>query len=134
MSSSFRKGSHVAEINPATSKAKLQVAEGLRKGKTYALQEGVNYIGRKGPTEVSIDLTEQEMPGVAVQVNRFALVWFDNTGLNIADTGTRVGTVLNGAKIPSKKKFPLKADDTLKFGKTLLKVQVIKKQKTGVQK
>jgi hypothetical protein len=121
-------------INPATSKAKLTVTEGLRKGKTYALQEGVNYIGRKGPTEINIDLTEQEMPGVAVQVNRFALVWFDNNGLNIADTGTRIGTILNGTKIASKKKFPLKADDTLKFGKTVLKIQIIKKQKTGVQK
>lgn len=120
--------------NPATSKAKLKVTEGLRKGKTYALLEGVNYIGRKGPTEVHIDLTEQENPGVAVQVNRFALVWFDKDGINIADTGTRIGTVVNGAKIPSKKKVPLKADDTLKFGKTVLKVEIIKKQKTGVQK
>lgn len=121
-------------ITPATSKAKLTVTEGLRKGKTYALQEGVNYIGRKGPTEINIDLTEQENPGVAVQVNRFALVWFDNTGLSIADTGTRIGTVVNGTKIPSKKKFPLNEADTLKFGKTVLKVQVVKKQKTGVQK
>jgi len=121
-------------VNPATSKAKLTVTEGLRKGKTYALQEGVNYIGRKGPTEINIDLTEQENPGVAVQVNRFALVWFDNNGINIADTGTRIGTIVNGAKIPSKKKIPLNADDTLKFGKTVLKIQIIKKQKTGVQK
>jgi hypothetical protein len=124
----------VSVPNPTTSKAKLKVTEGLRKGKTYALLEGVNYIGRKGPTEVNIDLTEQENPGVAVQVNRFALVWFDNNGINIADTGTRIGTVVNGAKIPSKKKVPLNADDTLKFGKTVLKVEIIKKQKTGVQK
>jgi len=124
----------VSVPNPATSKAKLTVTEGRRKGKTYALMEGVNYVGRKGPTEVNIDLTEQENPGVAVQVNRFALIWFDNNGLNIADTGTRIGTTLNGTRIPSKKKFPLKADDLLKFGKTVLKVQVIKKQKTGVQK
>lgn len=119
---------------PGSSKAKLSVAKGLRAGKTYALKEGVNYIGRKGPQQIDIDLTEQENPGVAVQVNRFALVWFDKSGIGIADTGTRIGTTVNGVKIQSGKRFPLKADDTLQFGKTVLKVQVIKKAKTGVQK
>ncbi|MBY0523010.1 MAG: FHA domain-containing protein [Gemmataceae bacterium] len=119
---------------PGAFKAKLSVVTGLRSGKTYALKDGVTYIGRKGPQAVDVDLTEQENPGVAVQVNRFALVWFDKNGLGIADTGTRIGTVVNGTKIASGKRFPLKAEDTLKFGKTVLKVQVIKKQKTGVQK
>jgi pSer/pThr/pTyr-binding forkhead associated (FHA) protein len=121
-------------VLPGVAKAKLSVVKGLRAGKTYGLKEGVTYIGRKGPQAVDVDLTEQENPGVAVQVNRFALVWFDKNGLGVADTGTRIGTTLNGSKIPSGKRFPLKAEDTLQFGKTVLKVQVIKKQKTGVQK
>lgn len=120
--------------NPASAKAKLSVVKGLRSGKTYGLKEGVTYIGRKGPQAVDVDLTEQEMPGVAVQVNRFALVWFDQNGLGIADTGTRIGTTLNGTRIPAGKRFPLKAEDTLQFGKTVLQVKVIAKQKTGVQK
>ncbi len=120
--------------NPATAKAKLSVTKGLRTGKTYGLKEGVTYIGRMGPQQVDVDLTEQEMPGVSVQVNRFALVWFDKNGLGIADTGTRVGTTLNGQRIPKNKRFPLKADDTLQFGKTVLQVKIIVKQKTGVQK
>ena len=119
-------------ITPATSKAKLTVTEGLRKGKTYALQEGVNYIGRMGPTEINIDLTEQENPGVEVAANRFALVWFDQNGLAIADT--RGLTFINDARIPSDKRFPLKADDTVKFGKTVLQVKVIAKRRTAVQK
>ena len=81
-----------------------------------------------------MDLTEQEMPGVAVAVNRFALIWFDKNGLGIADTGTRAGTRLNGNPIPKGKRFPLKADDTLQWGKTVLQVKVILKKRTGVQK
>jgi len=42
------KGSTVSSpaLSPASAKAKLQVVAGLRKGKTYGVQEGVNYIGR----------------------------------------------------------------------------------------
>lgn len=119
---------------PGTSKAKLSVVKGLRAGKTYGIKEGVTYIGRKGPQAVDVDLTEQENPGVAVQVNRFALVWFDRNGLGIADTGTRIGTTVNGARIASGKRFPLKSEDTLQFGKTVLQVKIIVKKKTGVQK
>jgi pSer/pThr/pTyr-binding forkhead associated (FHA) protein len=132
---SIRKGQAVsAPPIPGAAKAKLSVVKGLRAGKTYGLKEGVTYIGRKGPQAVDVDLTDQENPGVAVQVNRFALVWFDKNGIGIADTGTRIGTTVNGVKIPKGKRVPLKAEDTLQFGKTILKVQVIKKQKTGVQK
>jgi pSer/pThr/pTyr-binding forkhead associated (FHA) protein len=115
-------------------KAKLSVVKGLRAGKTYGLKEGVTYIGRKGPQQVDVDLTEQENPGVAVQVNRFALVWFDKNGLGIADTGTRIGTTVNGKKIPPKQRIALKAEDTLQFGKTVLQVKVLQKAKTGIQK
>ena len=121
-------------ILPGTAKAKLQVVQGLRKGKTYGVQEGVNYIGRMGPNPVTVDLTEQENPGVSVKDNRFALLWFDKNGLGIADTGTRMGAIVNGAKIPSKKRIPLKAGDKIKFGKTELEVKVIAKKRTGVQK
>jgi hypothetical protein len=120
--------------SPKTAKAKLSVVKGLRVGKTYSLKEGVNYIGRMGPHAVDLDLTEQEMPGVAVAVHRFALSWFDKNGLGIADTGTRAGTTLNGARIPKGKRLPLKADDTLQWGKTVLQVKIIPKQRTGLQK
>lgn len=119
---------------PEGSKAKLSVVKGLRKGKTYALMEGVTYVGRMGPQTVNVDLTEQENPGVAIANNRFALIWNDKNGLGIADTGTRAGTTLNGVRIPPKKRFPLKADDTLQWGKTVLQVKIILKKRTGVQK
>jgi hypothetical protein len=119
---------------PEGSKAKLSVVKGLRVGKTYSLKEGVTYIGRKGPHPVDVDLTEQENPGVAVAVNRFALIWFDKNGLSIADTGTRAGTTLNGTRMPPKKKVALKADDTLQWGKTVVQVKIILKKRTGVQK
>lgn len=120
---------------PPGSKAKLTVITGLRKGKTYGVKEGgATYIGRKGPMQIDVDLTEQENPGVAVQVNRFALVYFDNKGIGIADTGTRIGTFVNGAKIASGKRVPLKAEDKIKFGKVELQVKVIIKKKTGTQK
>ena len=117
----------------AGAKVKLSVVKGLRVGKTYALKDGVNYLGRKGPTAVDVDVTEQECPGVAVAVNRFALIWFDKDGIGIADTGRRV-TVINGVAIPSGKRFPLNSDDTLQFGKTVLQVRVIPKKKTAAQK
>jgi pSer/pThr/pTyr-binding forkhead associated (FHA) protein len=123
-----------APVLPGVAKAKLSVVKGLRAGKTYGLKEGVTYIGRMGPQQVDVDLTEQENPGVSVQVNRFALVWFDKNGLGIADTGTRIGTTVNGKKIPAKQRIPLKAEDTLQFGKTVLQVKVLKKAKTGIQK
>jgi hypothetical protein len=119
---------------PEGTKVKLSVVKGLRVGKTYALKEGVSYIGRKGPQQVDLDLSEQENPGVAVANNRFALIWFDKRGLGIADTGTRAGTSLNGVRIEPKKRFPLKAEDTLQWGKTILQVKVILKKRTGVQK
>ncbi len=121
-------------ITPDKWKVKLSVVKGLRVGKTYSLKEGTTYIGRMGPTAVDVDLTEQENPGIPVKVNRFALVWFNKTGLSFADTGTRIGTLLNGTRIPSGKKFPLKADDTLQWGKTQLQVKLVKKQRTAVQK
>jgi hypothetical protein len=129
---------HVSTPNspglPEGSKAKLSVVKGLRVGKTYMLKDGVSYVGRKGPQIVDVDLTEQENPGVAIQQNRFALIWFDKNGLGIADTGTRAGTTVNGTKIPSGKRFALKAEDTLQWGKTVLQVKVIQKKRTGVQK
>jgi hypothetical protein len=118
---------------PDGSKVKFTVTQGLRVGKNYALKQGVTYVGRKGPTSVDIDLTEQENPGVAVKVNRFALVWFDKNGLGIADTGSKV-TRVNGTLIPSGKRIPIKADDTVQFGKTVLAVKVIAKARTAVQK
>jgi hypothetical protein len=118
---------------PEGSKVKLQVVTGLRKGKNYALKEGVTYVGRQGPTSVDVDLTEQENPGVAVKVNRFALIWYDKNGLGIADTGRRVTTV-NGVLIPSGKRVPIKADDKIQFGKTVLSVNVILKKRTAAQK
>ena len=118
---------------PEGSKVKFSVVKGLRAGKNYALKEGVTYVGRKGPHAIDVDLTEQEQPGVAVAVNRFALVWFDRNGLGVADTGRRV-TTLNGVLIPSGKRLPLKGDDTLQFGKTILKVNVILKKRTAAQK
>ena len=117
---------------PAGAKVKLSVVKGLRVGKNFALKDGVTYLGRKGPTAVDVDLTDQEIPGVAVAVNRFALIWLDKNGLGIADTGRRV-TLVNGAAIPSGKRFPLSSDDTLQFGKTLLQVKVIVKKKTAAQ-
>ena len=119
---------------PEGSKAKLSVVQGLRVGKNYALKEGVTYIGRKGPQSIDVDLSEQENPGAPpVAVNRFALIWFDKNGLGVADTGRNV-TTLNGVRIPSGKRFPLKAEDNLQFGKTVLQVKVIVKKRTGVQK
>jgi hypothetical protein len=122
-----------ASISPDTAKAKLSVVKGLRVGKNYALKKGVTYVGRKGPHAVDVDLTEQENPGVAVEVNRFALIWFDQNGLGIADTGRGI-TTLNGVRIASGKRFPLQGEDTLQFGKTVLQVKVIAKQRTAVQK
>jgi hypothetical protein len=123
----------VSNALPEGSKVKLTVSKGLRKGKSYSLKEGVSYVGRKGPTAVDIDLTEQENPGVEVKVNRLALIWFDKNGLGIADTGRRV-TAVNGALIPSGKRVALKADDSLTFGKTTLQVNVILKKRTAAQK
>lgn len=118
---------------PEGSKVKLSVTKGLRAGKNYGVKEGVTYIGRKGAHAVDVDLTEQENPGAAVAVNRFALIWLDANGLGIADTGRRLTTV-NGERIPSGKRVPLKGDDTLQFGKTVLQVKLILKKRTGVQK
>jgi len=118
---------------PEGAKVKLSVMKGLRVGKNYALKEGVTYIGRQGPHAVDVDLTEQENPGKPVTVNRFALIWLDKNGLGIADTGRRV-TMVNGTLIPSGKRFPLKADDTLQFGKTVLQVKVLLKKRTAAQK
>lgn len=118
---------------PEGSKVKLTVTQGLRVGKNYALKQGVTYVGRKGPTAVDVDLTEQENPGKEVKVNRFALIWFDKNGLGIADTGRKV-TRVNGELIPTGKRIALKGDDTLQFGKTILQVKVIAKSRTAVQK
>ena len=118
---------------PEGSKVKLSVVKGLRAGKSYGVKAGVTYVGRQGPYPVDVDLTEQENPGVAVAVNRFALIWLDQNGLGIADTG-RCITTLNGVCLPSGKRFPLNADDTLQFGKTVLQVKVILKKRTAAQK
>jgi hypothetical protein len=123
----------VSSALPEGAKVKLSVTKGLRAGKSYSLKEGVTYIGRQGPTAVDVDLTEQENPGVAVKVNRFALVWLDRNGLGIADTGRGVTTV-NGVRIPKGKRIPIKGDDTLQFGKTVLQVKVILKKRTAAQK
>ena len=120
---------------PAGSKAKLAVITGLRAGKTYGLKEGgVTYLGRMGPLGVDVDISEQENPGVAVKVNRFALLWFKGGMIEIADAGTRVGVFVNGAKVPPKTKQNLKAGDKIKVGKVELEVKTVVKKKTGVQK
>ncbi len=118
---------------PEGSKVKLSVVKGLRVGKTYVVKDGATYLGRMGPQQVDVDLSEQENPGVAVQVNRFALIWNDKNGLGIADTGRGV-TSLNGARIASGKRIPLKADDSIQIGKTVLQLKVILKKRTAAQK
>jgi hypothetical protein len=119
---------------PEGSKVKLQVVKGTRPGKSYALKEGgVTYVGRKGPTAVDVDLTEQENPGVEVKINRFALIWNDKNGLGIADTGRGV-TKVNGNRIASGKRVALTGEDTIQFGKTVLQVKIILKKRTAAQK
>ncbi len=118
--------------NPTNNTVKLSVTEGIRKGKAYAVKEGTNYVGRKGPHEVNVDLTEQENPGVAVKVNRFAAIWFNQNGLAIADTGRGI-TFVNGVQIPSGKRVPLNAEDIVRFGQTSLQVVVKTKVKTGIK-
>src|SRR5437763_15592962 len=118
---------------PDGSKVKLAVVTGLRVGKSYALKDGATYIGRLGPQQVDVDLSEQENPGVAVQVNRFALIWNDKNGLGIADTGRGV-TSVNGTRIASGKRVPLKAEDNIQIGKTVLQLKVILKKRTAAQK
>ena len=118
---------------PEGAKVKLSVVKGLRVGKNYALKEGVTYLGRKGSQAIDVDLSEQENPGATVAVNRFAaFLSCDKNGLGVADTGRRV-TIVNGALIPSGKRMPLKADDTLQFGKTTLQVKVILKKRTAAR-
>jgi hypothetical protein len=68
-------------VLPDRAKAKLSVLKGLRAGKNEAVKQGVTSIGRKGPRAVDVGLTEQESPGVAVKVNRWAFIWFDKNGL-----------------------------------------------------
>lgn len=121
-------------VIPGKAKVKLQVTQGVRTGKSYALREGVTYVGRKGPTSVDVDLTEQENPGVAVKVNRFALIWFQKGTIAIADAGTRVGVYVNGAKVPPKVKQPLKAGDKVKVGGVEMEVKTVIKKKTGAAK
>src|SRR5262249_191514 len=132
-----RKGFTVSSPTPAPlpegTKVKLDVTRGLRVGKNYALKQGVTYLGRKGSMAVDIDLSEQENPGAEVKINRCALIWLDKNGLGIADTGRRV-TRINGTIIPSGKRLPIKGDDLLQFGKTILQVRVIAKSRTAVQK
>ena len=41
---------------PEGAKVKLSVVKGLRVGKSYALKEGVTYIGRKGPPTPSMSI------------------------------------------------------------------------------
>ena len=107
---------------------------GLRVGKTYVVKEGATYVGRMGPQQVDVDLSEQENPGVSVKVNRFALLWFQKGLISIADAGTRIGVLVNGTKVPPKTKLPLKAGDKIKVGKVELEVKTVVKKATGVQK
>ncbi len=118
---------------PQGSKVKLSVVKGLRTGKTYVVKDGATYVGRIGPQQVDVDLSEQENPGVAVQVNRFALIWNDKNGLGIADTGRGV-TSVNGTRIQSGKRIELKAEDSIQIGKTVLQLKVILKKRTAAQK
>ena len=91
-------------------------------------------MGRKGPHEINIDLTEQENPGVAVDVNSLCAGFgLTPNGLAIADTGRKV-TKINGVLIPTSKRYLLKADDILQFGKTEVQIKVSPKQKTGIKK
>lgn len=117
---------------PPESKVKLSVVKGVRAGKTYALKEGVNYLGRKGNFPVDVDLTEQEKQ--AFIANRHAVIYFQNNTLAIADPGSPIGTYVNRVKIPAGKKYPLKGDDMVQLGNVALQVKVILKKKTGVQK
>jgi len=125
-----------SHILPPGSKAKLTVVKGIRTGKTYGVREGgVTYIGRQGAQPVDINLNEHEKPVGVVKVNRFALVYYDKAGLGIADTGTLPsGTIVNRAKIPPGKRFPIKAEDQIQIGNVVLQVKVLMKKKTGAQK
>ena len=61
------------------------------------------------------------------------LIWNDKNGLGIADTGRGV-TSVNGARIASGKRIPLKAEDNIQIGKTVLQLKVILKKRTAAQK
>ncbi|MFN4257925.1 MAG: FHA domain-containing protein [Gemmataceae bacterium] len=117
---------------PAGSKAKLTVVRGVRAGKTYALKEGINYIGREGKFPVDVDLSEQERQ-IFID-NRHACVYFQNGMLAVADPGSSRGVYLNRVKLAPGKKHPLKADDVVQLGNVALQVKVILKKKTAAQK
>lgn len=119
-------------ILPEGSKVKLSVVKGVRVGKTYALHDGVNYLGRAGQFPVDVDLAEQEKQEFIT--NRHAVIYFQNGQIFLADPGSKIGTYLNRAKIAAGKKIPLKADDTIQLGNVALQVKVIAKKKTAAQK
>lgn len=117
---------------PEGSKVKLSVTKGVRVGKTYALKDGVNYVGRAGQFPVDVDLAEQEKS--VFITNRHAVIYFQNGVIAIADPGTKTGVYLNRAKLAPGKKIPLKADDVVQLGNVALQVKVIAKKKTAAQK
>lgn len=111
---------------------KLSVVKGVRVGKTYALKDGINYLGRAGQFPVDVDLAEQEKTPFIT--NRHSVIYFQNGQLFLADPGSKVGTYLNRTKIATGKKIPLKADDEVQLGNVALQVKVIAKKRTGTQK
>lgn len=121
-----------AQALPPGSKVKLSVVKGVRVGKTYALKEGVNYIGRAGSFPVDVDLAEQEKSPFIT--NRHAVIYFQNGSLAIADPGSPIGTYVNRAKIEKGKKVALKAEDVVQLGNVALQIKVIAKKRTAAQK
>lgn len=110
----------------AATKMSLVIVRGLSQGKSFALEQGENLIGRWDPDKGAFPEIDLEPEDVEAKVSRkHAMIFRDSNRVSIKDLGSLNGTFINrGERLKADQQYELKAGDEVIVGKIFMRLEV----------
>jgi hypothetical protein len=110
----------------SSSRAKLQVVRGGRKGQEFPLEDGNNLVGRWDPETGSFPEVDLDQDDPEAKISRkHALIRFEAGKITVEDIGSLNGTYVNRQpRLMPGNPVELKSGDEIIIGKTFLKLVV----------
>jgi hypothetical protein len=107
---------------PVGTRTKLRVLRGQRVNAEFVLNEGANYMGRRGDEPIDIDLTDQEAGDRIWSSRRHAVIYLIAGALEIEDLHSRNGTFVNRNRLTPGSRRALHVNDVIQIGTIQLRV------------
>ena len=107
---------------PVGTRTRLRVLRGLRVNAEFVLNEGANYMGRRGDEPIDIDLTDQESGDRIWSSRRHAVIYLIGGTLEVEDLHSRNGTFVNRNRLTPGSRRAIQVNDVIQIGTIQLRV------------